>query len=115
MFGELTRLHRFHRIGKRRDHRVEREPAQIAALALAVAQSLAENAEVDLKDIALRMTEYEKIDGTGHGLGVPVQPGRAVEAGRPVPERVIERRPDVRRAQLAEERPAPQARQSRRR
>jgi len=45
------------------------EAGDDTALALAVAQSLAENGEVDLKDIALRMTEYEKIDGTGHGLG----------------------------------------------
>lgn len=45
------------------------EAGDDTGLALAVAQSLAENEEVDLKDIALRMTEYEKTESSGHGLG----------------------------------------------
>lgn len=45
------------------------EAGDDTGLTLAVAQSLADNGEVDLKDIATRMAEYEKTDGTGHGLG----------------------------------------------
>jgi ADP-ribosyl-[dinitrogen reductase] hydrolase len=45
------------------------EAGDDTGLALAVAQSLSEKGEVDLKDIALRMTEYEKAESSGHGLG----------------------------------------------
>ncbi len=45
------------------------EAGDDTALSLAVAQSLAEKGVCDLKDIALRMTEYENAEGTGEGLG----------------------------------------------
>jgi ADP-ribosyl-[dinitrogen reductase] hydrolase len=45
------------------------EAGDDTGLALAVAESLAKDGTFDLKDIALRMTEYEKTEGTGHGLG----------------------------------------------
>lgn len=38
-------------------------------LAVAVASSLAEKAECDLRDVALRMTEYLKENSTGEGMG----------------------------------------------
>jgi ADP-ribosyl-[dinitrogen reductase] hydrolase len=45
------------------------EPGDDTRLALTVAQSLAENGELDLKDVALRMVEYIGSEGSGHGLG----------------------------------------------
>lgn len=52
--------------------RLKLEPGEAGddtGLALAVAESLAKNGNFDLRDIALRMAEYEKSEGTGHGLG----------------------------------------------
>jgi ADP-ribosyl-[dinitrogen reductase] hydrolase len=52
--------------------RLQLEPGQAGddtGLAVAVANSLAENAECDLRDIAARMVEYLKTDSAGHGLG----------------------------------------------
>lgn len=52
--------------------RLNLEPGEAGddtGLALAVAESLAEKGLSDIKDIALRMTEYEKTEGTGQGLG----------------------------------------------
>ncbi len=52
--------------------RLNLEPGEAGddtGLALAVAESLAEKGVCDIKDIALKMTEYEKSEGTGQGLG----------------------------------------------
>ncbi len=52
--------------------RLNLEPGEAGddtGLAIAVAESLAQKGVCDITDIALRMAEYEKTEGTGRGLG----------------------------------------------
>lgn len=49
------------------------QPGDDTGLAIAVAQSLAEKKECDLRDIAVRMTAYMKNESAGRGLGPTTQ------------------------------------------